>query len=599
MGLKGAGAYFQQMIATIVLAGLLYTVCELYIDDLIIWGRTEEEFLERLSLVLERLDKYRVVCNPMKARLGMSEVEYVGHKISQDGLSFTQEKIQEVLDFAKPVNQQELKKFLGLANYLRDHIRNHSSIVAPLNHLLREYSPKKGLAWTEVANTAFEEIRSAIMALPKLYFIDEKAPIFLHTDASKYGIGAYLFQVIDGQEQPIAFVSKAFVGPQLNWSTPEQEMFAIFFALRKFDYLLRDVQFTLRTDHKNLTLTHADTNAKVVRWKLLLQEYNFTVTHIKGEDNVVADAFSRICTFREDNTDLLAVAEESLVLAEELCIPEDKRQIIARVHNSRVGHRGIDATISAITRPIQPVDPKYGAHMGGLGMTPWLHMREQVKHFIRRCPCCQKQSQVKVPIIASPYTLSSMHPMQRLNIDTIGPLPEDSNNNIYILVVIDCFSRFIELYPIRDLTAETAAKVLFQHFGRYGSATEMTSDNSRQFVNTIIDQLLQLLGTLHTLSLSHSHEENGIVERANKEVMRHLRAIMHDVKLEHAWSDMLPIVMRIFNSEVKEPIGVTPAQILFGNAINLDRGYFAPLVTMDDDTQSHAPPTTNRGVREA
>jgi hypothetical protein len=164
--------------------------------------------------------------------------------------------------------------------------------------------------------------------------------------------------------------------------------------------------------------------------------------------------------------------------------------------------------------------------------------------------------------------------------------------------VIDCFTRFIELYPIRDLTAEAAAKALFQHFGRYGSASQLTSDNSRQFVNSIIEQLLELLGTEHTLALSHSHEENGIVERANKEVMRHLRAIIHDVKLEHAWSEMLPLVMRIFNSEVKEPIGVTPAQLLFGNAINLNRGFFAPLVTSTEANPiTRAPPTTNRGVR--
>ena len=117
------------------------------------------------------------------------------------------------------------------------------------------------------------------------------SPIFLHTDASDYGIGAYLFQLKNGIEYPIAFISKALKKEQLRWSTPEKEAYAIYYAFVKLEYLIRDVHFTLRTDHKNLTYINLENTGKVKRWKLAIQEYDFDIEHIPGHLNVVADAF--------------------------------------------------------------------------------------------------------------------------------------------------------------------------------------------------------------------------------------------------------------------------------------------------------------------
>jgi hypothetical protein len=162
--------------------------------------------------------------------------------------------------------------------------------------------------------------------------------------------------------------------------------------------------------------------------------------------------------------------------------------------------------------------------------------------------------------------------MEVVNIDAIGPLPEDESKNTYILVIIDCFSRWVELFGVTDTSALSAAKALLQHCGRFGVPALIRSDRGSQFVNELVDQLIELLGTEHEVTTAYSKEENAIVERANKEVMRHLRAIVFEDRIFHNWSTLqLPLVMRILNSEQKSRTGVSPAEILFGNTVDLGR----------------------------
>ena len=203
-------------------------------------------------------------------------------------------------------------------------------------------------------------------------------------------------------------------------------------------------------------------------------------------------------------------------------------------------------------------------------------MRQRVRQYIKECPCCQMMSFIKLAVHTHPFTAGVYGPWERVNIDTIGPLPEDELGNKYIIAIIDCFSRFLELYPAKDATAAAASEALFQSFGRFGTPQEILSDNGSQYVNELITQFAELTGVDHMLTMAYSHEENTIVERSNRETMRHVRDIAFDRRLKKRWSTTLPLVMRIFNSNMISSLGVSPAQILFGNAISLDRGIFLP-----------------------
>ena len=557
MGGKGAPSYFQRVMASVVLVGLIYVMCELYIDDVIVHGSNKEEYFARLRKVLERLRKHKVKIHPDKVRAGLSEVEYVGHTINSMGTTFSRDKINEILDFPKPSRHLDLKTFLGLANYLRSNIRNHSLIVAPLNAMVEKYEKNKRLVWTPEADAAFIEIKEAIKDCPTVFFPDPKAPIFVHTDASDYGVGGYVFQTVDSEERPVAFVSKGFTKEQFRWSVPQKECYAIFFVLQKLDYLLRDVKFVLRTDHKNLTYLKTDIDPKVRRWKLAIQEYNCSVEYIKGEDNVVADAMSRLCVLDEEVNDEVEV----LALLEEVRLTREEYKALSQVHNSQVGHWGVENTLKRVKESkvlSQDVEA----------------LRAKVKKFIHSCPCCQKMSQLKTPISVHPFTIAATKPMHRLCVDTIGPLPPDEKGNQHIIVIIDAFTRFTELYATQSTDAESAVDAFHKHFNRYGAPSEITSDKGSQFVNEAIALFMTSAEVVHRTSIAYSKEENSLVERSNKEVMRHLRAILFEKRINTEWSCYLPDVQRFMNFNVHDSIGVAPASLLYGQMIDIHQGIF-------------------------
>ena len=183
----------------------------------------------------------------------MQRLEYVGHVIDHEGLHFSSSKLDSVLNFQQPTYAAQMKSFLGLANFFRSHIRNYADLARPLQDMITNYNRRNKLEWTEETIAAFNQLKQSIHDCPKLFFIQGGFPIHLFTDASDYGIGAYLCQIIDGKEVPIAFISKALPPRHREWSTPEKECFAIYYALVKLEYLLIDKEFIVHTDHANLT----------------------------------------------------------------------------------------------------------------------------------------------------------------------------------------------------------------------------------------------------------------------------------------------------------------------------------------------------------
>jgi RNase H-like domain found in reverse transcriptase len=210
-----------------------------------------------MRTVFARIRKHKRLLHPKKARIGLSSVEYTGQVLDRTGLSFSPEKIRTLLDFPLPLRKQQLKQFLSLANYIRD----HSTIVAALQKHLGNYSKREQhtpLHLDADAISAFALIKERIQNCPKLFFVDNQSPIHLYTDASTYGIGGYLVQLVHDPvkktvEHPIAFMSSALQGGPLKWEIPQKESFAIFAAIKKFEYLLRDRPFVIHTDHKNIT----------------------------------------------------------------------------------------------------------------------------------------------------------------------------------------------------------------------------------------------------------------------------------------------------------------------------------------------------------
>jgi hypothetical protein len=534
-GLKNAPPFFQQTM-TRVLSGLVDNVCQVFIDDIIVYGEDDTQFLHNLELVLERLRAYNFRVKHSKCCLGKREVEYLGHIVNGEGIALSPSRKQALYELQPPKSTAQLRSFMGLVNYFRAFVPRFAQTAKPLTRMCSEKVPFR---WDEEHEQAFTQLKQRVIDAPMLHHLDYSLPIILRTDASTTGAGGVLLQVIDGQERVVCYVSRAFNDTESRWSTIEQEAYAIYYCVTSLSHHLLGHKFIVETDHKNLRYIDSGHSPKLDRWRLRLQEYDFTVKHIPGHQNTVADALSRCFAVTAGDT----TGEYPHV------------EKIREVHNAVVGHRGLHKTLELLRDS---------------GVV-WSGMKEDVSKFIAACPTCQKVRLGQGSIAAALRTTAAREPFEMVAVDTIGPLPPDEAGNKFIIVAIDCFTRFVELFPTPTTTAKCAARALLHVFGRYGAPKQLRSDQGTQYTARVISELLQLIGTERSLTLPYCPQANGIVERANGEVMRHLRAITTDRRIKDKWSEVLPLVQRLVNATPHTAIGTAPARVLYGGMINLDR----------------------------
>jgi hypothetical protein len=438
------------MMASVVLIGLIYFICEMYLDDCIVYGRGPKQFCQRLRDVLERFRKHNILLKPKKCKFEMAMVEYCGKQISEDGLSMSTKKIQKVLNFPKPTTARQMKQLVGLLNYFRDFCQHHSQIMKPLHDMILNYQKKtrdRALIWTEEGLIAFDRIIKEIAKNHKMFFPREDCPIFLQTDASDYEIGAYCFQLVDNVEQPVAFVSKSLTATQYKWAIIQKKAYSMFYAFRQLKTILRDRSFTVQTDSRGFRLMRNDSSPMVYRWLVDTQEYDFKLEDILGINNPVADGLSRLVA---NNMTLEVIA--SLLPPEP--IPEYLYILIGKVHNGVSGHHGVERTLRMLTTPTS-ADSKVTLIKE---RTPFL--RSHVKQYIKLCACCQKMSMIKIPIRAHPFTTLRYYPMECLNIDFVGPFPDGG----YVFVAIDTFTRWVELMHTKEGYCQRSSRTLTSTF---------------------------------------------------------------------------------------------------------------------------------------
>jgi hypothetical protein len=168
--------------------------------------------------VFERCRQYRIAFNPKKSKIGLDRIDWVGHQLNADGIHFSAEQLSDVAEFPMPVGAKGLRSFLGLANYFRDHVRHYADMERPMRDVLTKHDKSKKFQWSELAERGFREMQVAIRNCAKLYFLkeDPDSQIILRTDASDYGYGAYLCQIVGEREYPVLFMSKSLHGAELN-----------------------------------------------------------------------------------------------------------------------------------------------------------------------------------------------------------------------------------------------------------------------------------------------------------------------------------------------------------------------------------------------
>ena len=290
-GLTNAPATFQRLMNE-VLREHLDDFVTVYLDDILIFSKSDDEHARHLQWVLGKLREHGLFAKRTKCAFGLDSVEYLGHVVTAEGISPDPAKIEAITTWPAPTDVQELRVFLGMANYYQRFVPRFAHIAAPLTELLR-----KDAAWTwgSAHAEAFEELKHRLSTAPILLVPDFSLPFQVGTDASQFAIGAELQQDQGKGMQPVQYYSRKLNSAERNYHTGERELLAIVAACKRWRPYLAGKENTVLTDHKPLTAiyTQADLSKRQVRWMESLAETRPAIIYREGKAAVVPDALSR------------------------------------------------------------------------------------------------------------------------------------------------------------------------------------------------------------------------------------------------------------------------------------------------------------------
>ena len=303
-GLAQAPAYFQ-LLMNKVLKGLKFAMT--YLDDIIIFSQNELQHLEHLDIVFSHLWEAGLKIKCSKCDFFKSEIHYLGHLISPEGISPLPKKLDSITHMPVLNSVKEIKQFIGLTGYYRKFVPRFADISRPLTTLMKKDTK---FEWTPACQQSFKLLKETLCGEAVLKYADTNKPYTLYTDASKFGWAGVLTQphttVINGKstttDHPVAFVSELFRDSQLNWAALTKEAFAIYMSVKKLLFYLTDAQILLRSDHKPLEkfLLKNTLNSKVNNWAMELEAFNIQFDYIKGSNNILVDTLSHLITIDPD-----------------------------------------------------------------------------------------------------------------------------------------------------------------------------------------------------------------------------------------------------------------------------------------------------------
>ena len=270
-----------------------------YLDDIIIYSRSEQEHLEHLEEIFIRLKAAGLKLKLEKCCFFKKHIQYLGHLISADGIQPLPEKLKSIVKMPSPKNPKEVKQFFGLVGYYRKFVPRFADISRVLTHLTKKDVEFK---WTLECGKCFQILKEFLQQAPILRYPDPQASYTLYTDASKYAYVGVLTQHNDGVDHPITYVSGLFRGSQLNWATLTKEAYAIYMSVKKLSFYIDTAKITVRSDHLPLKkfLEKNTMNSKVNNWAVELESQNITFEYIPGIINTLADTLSRLIDIDEN-----------------------------------------------------------------------------------------------------------------------------------------------------------------------------------------------------------------------------------------------------------------------------------------------------------
>lgn len=564
---------------------------KIMMDDFLIYGKTIEEHNDTLHKVLQRAQEINLKFNKEKSVICASEVKYLGHVFTQNGVQVDKAKVKAICDMPKPTCLNDLQRFMGMVNYLSSFIPNLSNENSLLRTLL---SKQNEWSWSEHHDAEFNKIKTLISQAPVLTYFDPNKDITMSVDASKDALGA----VIMHEKQPIAYASASLTKCQQNYSQIEKELMSILFGCTKFHQYIYGRTVTVETDHKPLISLFKkalfDIPARLQRIMLRLQPYDLIVIYKPGRYLFIADTLSRAplsentledlsndidlhinfvmtslpasdeklndiknltykdstlsqiinyCQFgwpehkRSVNQtikpyfslkDKLHVINNILFMLDKIVIPESMREYVINIAHQ--GHQGINSCIRLAKTYVY-----------------WPNISNDIEKFINQCHTCltYRRNNSKEPILHHEYKLL---PWNKVGVDIF-----DFDGKKYLMVV-DYYSKYVELAL---LNTGSNAKIIINHlksiFAKHGIPEYMITDNgppfsSKEFMLFATDWKIKLNSSSPYMSRS-----NGMVERTIGTIKQMLKKCKSDN------SD--PYLALLVYRNTPKKTGFSPAQL--------------------------------------
>lgn len=563
-GLCNAPSTFQRLME-LVLADLQWMTCLVYLDDIIVFGRTFEEHVARLGQVLGRLKSTNLKVKPAKCTLFAKKVNYLGHVISEERVGTDPAKSETVKAWPTPTTVGEVRSFVGLASYYRRFIEGFGSIAQPLHKLTEK---NRQFKWDGACQEAFDALKCKLTTAPILAYPDPTKPFILDTDASDQGIGAVLSQLHGDQERVVAYASRSLSRSERNYATTRKELLAVVAFTHHFRHFLLGQEFLLRTDHSSLQWLHnfKEPEGQVARWLEQLSSFQYYIQHRPGKQHNNADALSRrvadcnAASLSDTSGEYLGGSFHSrqhddptlrrLISLKAQGCPGDA--IDVQSYPELLPYRAVWDSLyldqgnvlmhmngggrqRVLPKSMVPLilhnlhNCKTGGHLGVEKLLDrvrsrfyWPGWTQDVKEWCRSCHDCASNKLTGPAPRAPLQTTRATRPFEQIALDILGPLPCTDKGNRYILVLADYFTKWSEAYPLVNQEAKTVADIFVSEFIlRFGAPRTVHTDQGRNFESFLFQEMCELLEINKTRTTPYHPQSDGLVERLNRTLTDH------------------------------------------------------------------------------
>ena len=614
-GVSSAPGMFQRVIEQLV-GNFPGVLC--YLDDILVTGSTKVEHDNRLVQVLTVLQEKGLRLRADKCIFCTKEVSYLGYTVDGTGIRPDAKKVAAIIDAPSPKDIKQLQAFLGSLGFYRRFLSNLSSLLEPLNRLLRA-----GVSWEWglEQQQSFAKAKNLLANSKALVIFNEKIPIVLITDSSPYGVGAVLCHKIDGQERPITFASRTLSAAERKYSQLEKEALALVYGVKKFHNYLWGQKFSVITDHKPLLGIFSPkkpiptmASGRVQRWCLILQAYQFDLFHRSGSVLGLADALSRLPICENEGNDSVPILGEWISLINFLDFSPVTAHMVSQ--NSRT-----DPLIAKVIRYCESgwhtvvrepeLDPFYsrrdelsleggcllwGArivipqrlrkllmdelHAGHVGSTRmkelarsyfwWPGLDKELEQVVANCSVCLQKQPAPPRAELHPWEWPTK-PWHRIHVDYAGPI-----KNKYYLIIVDAHSKWLEVFPCAGPSATATIKHLRHCFSHFGLPVSLVSDNGPCFVSEQFKMFLKENGVRHITTAIYKPSTNGLAERAVRSFKLGLSTSKDDVDV------FLDKFLFRYRITPHATTGITPAELMFKRKLRCRFDLLFPMDRLTD-----------------